>query len=271
MRRPSLLVVFALVLGACRGAPQEAPAPAKAAPAPAPAPAPEPEPEPEFAQAGDLYYVERVVGGASASDPLPMIVAIHGLGDDPRNFAGLLEGLDRPARIILPRAIDAWDGGGWSWFPVRARDEDPERLTRGIEKAADVIAGGIGELQSQRPTVGKPIVTGFSQGGMLTFALAVHHGELFSAAFPVGGHLPPPSWPATIEDASSHPPIVALHGDADPAVKLEPTQQAVERLRELGLDANIHVYPEVGHAIPPPMRAELHQLLRDALAKQTAE
>lgn len=274
MRRPRLLVVLALVLGACRGTPQEAPAPAEAPPAPKaePAPEPAPEPEPAFAQAGDLFYLEDVIGDASPEDPLPMIVAIHGLGDDPRNFRGLLEGVEGPARLILPRAIDEWEGGdGWSWFPVRARDGDPEGLSRGIENAANVVAAGIAELEKSRPTVGKPIVTGFSQGGMLTFELAVHHGELFAAAFPVGGHLPPPLWPEKVDDPSAYPPIIALHGDADPAVELGPTQAAVDQLRGLGLDADIHVYPEVGHAIPPPMRAELHQLLRDARAELTEE
>lgn len=271
VRRFALLVVLALGSSACRSTPQEAPArePAKAPPKPAAESVPEP--EPAFEQAGDLYYVERVVGGADADDTLPMIVAIHGLGDDPRNFEGLLTDLDQPARIILPRAIDAWEGGGWSWFPVRARDGDPEGLARGIENAADVIAGGVTILARDRPTIGKPIVTGFSQGGMLTFALAVQHPALFSAAVPIGGNLPAPLWPEKIEDPSAYPPIVALHGDADPAVELGPTQAALAHLQEVGLDADVHVYPEVGHAITPEMRAQLHQLLREALAKSTKE
>jgi phospholipase/carboxylesterase len=273
--------LFAILLAAsasgCRAAPEERavaseqkPTPAEEAPKPKPEPQPEPA-EPEFQRAGPLFFVETVSGQAKPDDELPMIVAIHGLGDDPRSFAGLLVGFDQPARIILPRAVDAWEGGGWSWFPVRAGDGEEEKLAEGIAKAADVVAAGVAELQKTRPTVGKPIVTGFSQGGMVTFELAVHHPEQFSAAFPVGGWLPPPLWPEEIESADNYPPIVALHGEEDPAVKFIPTQDGVKHLDKLGLDAQLHAYPGVRHAIPPEMHQELMELLHQARAKLVPE
>ena len=202
-------------------------------------------------------------------DALPMIVAIHGLGDEPRNFAGLLAGLPVQARVILPRAIDDHEVG-WSWFPVRARDPDVEALAKGIVRAADAVDAGVRRLEVSRPTLGKPIVTGFSQGGMLTFALAVRHPDHYAAAMPVGGWLPPPLWPEALGDAAP-PPIVALHGDADPAVKIQPTRDAVAKLDELGANAALHEYPGIGHMIPPDMRTELHQLLVDAVKRVRAQ
>ncbi|MFO7565984.1 MAG: alpha/beta fold hydrolase, partial [Enhygromyxa sp.] len=209
----------------------EAPA-AVEAPAPVSPPSAEPAAEELPAVAG-VHYLELVTAGADPSAELPMLVAIHGLGDSPEGFSSLLEGFDRPVRVILPRALDPHEPG-WSWFPIRARDKDVEKLAAGIERAADALAPAIAELAEQRPTLGKPIVTGFSQGGMLAFCLAVHHGELFSAAFPLGGWLPPPLWPksAAAGDAPpsappSAPPIIAFHGDEDRAVKFEPTEEAV--------------------------------------------
>lgn len=275
---PTLLVALVLAAPAtsCRAEPRDqAPTnekpdtPPKAPPEAKPEPASEP--EPEFQQAGPLHFVETITGDAKPDDRLPMIVAIHGLGDDPRSFAGLLSGFDQPTRVILPRAVDAWEGGGWSWFPVRAADGEDEKLAQGIADAADVVAMGVAELQKDRPTSGKPIVTGFSQGGMVTFELAVHHPELFSAAFPVGGWLPPPLWPEKIDDADAYPPIVALHGEDDPAVKFVPTQEGVQHLEKLGLAAELHAYPGVRHAIPPEMHQELMALLRDARAKLETE
>jgi phospholipase/carboxylesterase len=235
----------------------------KAEPAPVDEEVTQPELPPLPAVAG-IHYLELVTGGADPDAELPMIVAIHGLGDQPRGFVGLFQGFDRPARIILPRAIDEYEPG-YSWFPIRAADPDRTALADGIARAADAIAPAIQELSESRPTRGKPIVTGFSQGGMLTFTLATRHPELFAYAVAVGGWLPPPLWPESAPEPTSYPPIIALHGDADPAVRIEPTRESVAHLESIGLRAELHEYSGVGHSIPPPMRDELLYLLGEAL------
>lgn len=249
-----------------RGRPDPGPVDAKVDPTVDRSPEPEPIPRPHedpsggYAKVGDLHYLEVLTGGAQPDEALPMLVAIHGLGDEPKQFAGLVADLPVKARVILPRAIDDYEVG-WSWFPVRAADPDVDALARGITRAAKAIDAGITRLERDRPTVGKPVVTGFSQGGMLTFALAVTYPEHYQAAFAVGGWLPPPLWPREDVEAKTLPPIVALHGEADPAVKFEPTREAVEHLSSIGAEAELHPYPEVGHAIPPAMREELHALI----------
>jgi phospholipase/carboxylesterase len=260
---------LASVLLACEArAPEPAPAQPINEPAPTPAPS-EPAVAPVAVEvlprAGEIHYLELVTAGADPESPLPMIIALHGLGDSPQGFRTLLEDFDRPARVILPRALDAYEEG-WSWFPIRARDRDVEALARGIARAADALAPAIDELTQTRPTVGKPIVTGFSQGGMLSFQLAVHHGELFSAALPIGGWLPEPLWPLAIDaNPGVAPPIIAFHGDADAAVPYEPTKLAVDRLRELGYRVDLETYVGVGHMISSDIHADVMQALREQL------
>lgn len=220
----------------------------------------EPPATPELPKAGEIHYVETVVGGGKPDDELPMIVAIHGLGDTPENFAHVFETFPEPARVILPRGIDVREGGGWSWFDIRARDTDVEGLAAGIDAAADQIAVAVDELAERRPTVGKPIVTGFSQGGMLTFSLAVDHPDSFAAAVPVGGWLPPPLWP---KDTTKGPPILALHGTADKAVAFEPTKASVEHLEGLKREIQLKAYEGVGHALTPEIRRDLFDALVD--------
>lgn len=239
-------------------------------PAPASTRAPDPAAEPPAAEppapvvddpkAGDVHYVELVLGGAAADATLPMVVAIHGLGDDPRNFGHLFESFSSPVRLILPRGLDPREAGGYSWFPLRARDPDVAGLSQGIAQAADQLAVAIDTLARTRPTAGKPIVTGFSQGGMLSFAIAVRHPESISLALPIGGWLPPPLWP-TVAAGAKAPHIVAFHGTDDGAVKFEPTERAVDELRKHGWPVELHAYPGVGHVITP----EIHRDLDDAL------
>lgn len=275
--RPRACLLFLAALLACnpavspaaaRATPAPAPAPARDSappppPAPAPAPTPAPEPAPRYRQLAGVEYVELVTSRAGPEDSLPLILAIHGLGDRPERFADLLDDLPFPARLILPRGLDPLPEGGYSWFPIRARSPDVAGLSGGIARAGDALVPFVHELLATRPTLGKPIVTGFSQGGMLSFYLAVRAPDLFAAAFPVGGWLPPPLWPST--PPKQAPTIFALHGAIDNAVKLGPTQEAVDRLQQLGWSAQLKVWPDVAHAIPPTMRRELHQQFERAL------
>jgi phospholipase/carboxylesterase len=272
-----LLVALACEVSSSPARPEAHPSPtappASSAPALDPVATPEaPPPEPPWPTAGGLAYREVILGNAGPEDPLPMIVAIHGLGDHPDNFRHLLDEFHEPVRLILPRGLDAVPEGGFSWFPLRARDPDVEALSLGIRQAADRIAEGIRALSSSRPTLGKSIVTGFSQGGMLTFTLAVHHPDVVGHAVVVGGWLPPPLLPAVpprkasgAEGEPSRPPIVALHGTADAAVPFPPTQQAIEALVERGIAVELLPYEGAGHMISELMLRDLLDRLGDAV------
>lgn len=214
--------------------------------------------------AGKLHYVELLLGDAKPDDRLPMVVAVHGLGDDPRNFGHLFDSFTEPVRLILPQGIDAREGGGWSWFPLRARDPDVAELSAGIASAADTLADSIRALASARNTAGKPILTGFSQGGMLSFAVAVRHPETIALALPVGGWLPPPLVPTTRAPAGA-PRIVAFHGTADGAVRFEPTQEAVAALEAHGWDVTLVAYDGVGHVITPELHRDLFDRVVDGV------
>lgn len=243
-----------LVLLACNSGPTEPARPATPAPASAPA---------ATAQPVGLGVVELTTGGAAKDATLPLIVALHGLGDRPEAFAGVFDGFASPARILVPRAFDAW-GDGYSWFPFRPADGDAQRAP-GIERAAERVANDIAIWAKRRPTRGKPIVTGFSQGGMLSFAIAARHPDLVRAAFPIGGVLPEPLWPA-LDAAKPSVRIVALHGEADERVPLGPTRRGVDALVARGFAARLESFPGVGHGIPPALRARWLELLAAEIA-----
>jgi phospholipase/carboxylesterase len=220
--------------------------------------------EPELRQAGKIAYLEMLTAGAHERQTLPLIVAIHGLGDRPERFVGFVAHFDVPARIVLPRGIDL-HGDGYSWFPIGA-GKNLELIARGMHEATEQLAVAIGQIVQQRPTAGKPIVTGFSQGGMLSFSLAVLHPELVSAAYPLAGALPP-SFITKVSDATAYPPIVALHGEADPVIRFADAQRSVTALKARGVDVQLRSYPSVQHTPSFEMGFELFRLLRAACAR----
>ena len=217
--------------------------------------------EPQLKQAGDIAYIELLTGGARAEQHLPLIVAIHGLGDRPDRFVGFVDAFDVPARIVLPRGLTAYgDGFSWFWF---GNGRDVARISSGVETAANRLANAIRVIVRERPTRGKAIVTGFSQGGMLSFALALLHPELVSAAYPMAGVVPP-QLIAKMPDAGRFPPIIALHGEQDSVIRLADTRRSVAALKKRGLSVELKTYPGVQHTPSFEMGFELFQQLREA-------
>lgn len=202
-----------------------------------------------------LHHVEILSGGAKSAAGLPMIVAIHGLGDRPENFADLFDGFDRPARIILPQAPMPW-GSGFAWMPGRTH---PKRARREI-RSADRVATLVRSLRKGDDE--RIIVTGFSQGGIMAFALAARHPNLIKGAIPIAGYLPSPIWPAR---GSESPPIRAIHGTGDDVLRIGLARRSVRRLQNRGWDATLAEHEGVGHTITVAMQAELFAEIRSFL------
>jgi phospholipase/carboxylesterase len=208
-----------------------------------------------------IHFLERITGGARASDPLPLIVAIHGRGGRPEHFGRALAALSLPARVILPYGPEPL-GDGFSWFGDWTDDAQFAALCRG---AADRLAAMIADLVHRRPTVGKPIVTGFSQGGILSFTLAVLHPDVVGAAFPASGLLPSGLWPSAWPEGFARPRVHAFHGSADDVVPVEGARATVRHLVALGVSATLTEYPGIGHTVSPDMQRDLVQALEQAL------
>lgn len=211
-----------------------------------------------------LDYVERVLNGradaGARTEKLPLLLVLHGLGDSPERFLPLFDGLDVPVRIVAPRAPDPFSSGT-SWFPI----DDPRRAPAGILKRAQLLVELTDYLARTRTVRGRPIVTGFSQGGILSFALAAYHAGSFQAAVPIAGSL--------LDGLPRYQPaqkgfrVVALHGREDRRIPYEGAERTTARLRAVGTDASLTSFPGVGHEIPELMRERYLAVLRSELAR----
>ncbi|NUN16234.1 MAG: alpha/beta fold hydrolase [Myxococcales bacterium] len=209
----------------------------------------------------NLEWVERVTGGADPEAPLPLIVAVHGLGDKPETFIRVFEGLQFPARVVAPRAPTRY-GNGYSWFPIGAKALNQEALVDGLEDAAEQVTLWAARMIRKRPTVGKPILTGYSQGGLIAFAAAAKYPALFQAIYPISGLLPASMLPEAVDDRSVLPRVRAFHGEADTRVPYAEASKAIAKLVSLGYDASIRSYPNVPHRLTAAMWQDLLTELR---------
>lgn len=201
-----------------------------------------------------IEFIELFPGDADESSPL--IVAIHGMGDRPDRWVGDWRTFPARVQIALPRAFDAY-GGGFSWFAFRSGMTD-EQFGTEVGAAEARLWRGIAKLAGTR----KVIVTGFSQGGILSFAIAARHPKEVVHAFPVAGSCPGPLLPRNRARAA---PVTAFHGTADGVIQLEFGREAVLAFKAEGNDAALREYEGVGHSITPRMHQELWDAIGRAL------
>jgi phospholipase/carboxylesterase len=220
---------------------------------------PSPAGEPGSTTRGEIegvHYLEHMTGGARPDERVPMIVALHPMGGDPADFLPLLRRYRRRARLILPYGHPS--GGMYIWYDFGRDDVAGTRVTR----EADRIAGALTALVAARPTIGKPLVTGFSQGGIMTFALAVTHPEALAAAFPISGLLPPSLYPSAALSSqpprpATLPPVAAFHGASDLAVPTQGARASIAELQRAGYTAELREYAGVEHDISDEEDAEI--------------
>jgi len=186
-----------------------------------------------------INYTEVVTGGADPNSDLPMVIMLHGLGSKGANFAQYAVKVDEPARFILPDGILKW-GSGRAWTNLRSRTEDQAALADELEYAASALAPFIRQISHCRPTRGKPIVSGHSQGGHMAYAISTLYPELIATAIPVSGWLPVELWSARMA------PTYAMHGVSDRTVNFARTEDYAARMKAQG--APIHFTPVPGEA-----------------------
>ncbi len=238
---------------------------------------PLPEPPPEAAdfrvrqgEEDGIYYLEVVIGEATFDDVLPMLVVLHGRGGTAQIPGGPFLGLSHPVRVIVPQAPDPL-GAGYEWLPVYVGQGLVDRLSSTLFQTASRLAALLRDLSTERPTMGRVIVSGFSQGGLLTLTLALFHDDVVGEAFPLASWLPPPLEPPYRRADLAYPRVRSMHGTDDPTIPIEPTRQLFARLDTRGFDVRFVPFDGVTHTISDEQNALFHLWLEAAVCRAAGD
>ncbi|RLB53030.1 MAG: hypothetical protein DRJ42_13095 [Deltaproteobacteria bacterium] len=221
-----------------------------------------------FAHAGRIGgfdYIEAILGHVDDPDAeLPLVVLLHGRGDRPR-IPGHGLAQDLPVRVFIPRAPDRLGEHGYTWLATWSKSGNTELLTRSLAGRADELAPAIEAFRELRPTRGKPVLVGFSQGAIMSYGLIARHPQRFAAAFVIAGWLPPALVPESLEEGVEYPYLHAVHGTADETVPIEGDRESVRALRALGLRVGFTEVPGLGHEVNRDIGEMVRSWLRGAL------
>ena len=193
-----------------------------------------------------LRYLVNVPSRRPDTDPMPMVIMIHGRGADANDLADLAPMLDPPggARFVFPNAprpFEAYPGMtfGWTWF-----DGWPPE-PRSFAESRAVLLRFLDEITAKVPTTSL-VVSGFSQGAMMALDAGLRTAQNVAGVIAMSGGL----YESDLPDlrAKKHIPVLISHGSLDEVVPVNNARRARLVLEDAGLDVDYHEYP-MGHQV----------------------
>jgi predicted esterase len=174
-----------------------------------------------------LTYTEILTGGATANETLPMVIALHGLGQTKEYLVNKLNGLNLRARVIIPDAFYDRTGDlpGRKWWKGYHPQGLQAHMTEVIPEASEKLAPFVARLPRCRPTIGLPVLAGHSQGGYIVLDFAAAYPQL------VSGIVSSASWrPVALWDDVPVAPVIAVHGKNDTGVDYDRSLEYYEEM-----------------------------------------
>lgn len=179
------------------------------------------------------------------------VIWLHGLGADGNDFVGLLPQLNLPdnhaIRFIFPHAPvqPVTVNGGMamrSWYDIYSMSIADKMDLTSIAMSSAVVKELIEEQIKSGIAVGKIVLAGFSQGGLVVLNTALSEDYSLAGVMALSTYYPK----ACMDSLSSiniKTPILMIHGQYDPVVPFAVAQTSREGLEKLGCKLEWHDYP----------------------------
>lgn len=200
----------------------------------------------------DMFALEGPrFGPAAGGKPQSLVLLLHGLGADGNDLISLAPywaQLLPNTGFVSPHAPFPCDMApyGRQWFSLQ--DRAPGVILAGVKAAAPILDGFIdAELKKHGLSEDKLALVGFSQGTMMSLYVAPRRPRAVAAVVGYSGALVGAE--ALAVDAKSKPPILLVHGDADPIVPFQAMAAAATGLRAAGLQVETLARPGLPHSI----------------------
>lgn len=176
-------------------------------------------------------YVVYVPPEYDPAKPMPTIIHLNGHGECGTD--GLRQVFHFGCAVIL-------NVEKWPFIIVFPQKQSPD--TAWQDEEAMAMAALDKTRREYNVDQSRIYLTGLSQGGHGTWAIAANHPDLFAAIAPICG-----SGEKSMAEKLVNMPIWIFHGEDDPVVNVESARQMAEYLKAAGGSCKLTIYPGVGH------------------------
>ena len=186
-------------------------------------------------------------------DKNPLLLLLHGYGSNEEDLFSFAAELPEDYYVVSARAPYNLQYGSYAWYAINF-DADQNKFSDNTQAriSRDLIAQFIDELTTNYPIDSSNVtLIGFSQGTILSYAVAISHPEKVQRVVAMSGYVNQDILEDNyLKNSFSNLKIFASHGTADQVIPLEWGRKAKPFLENLGIKITYKEYP-IGHGVSP--------------------
>ncbi|EIA08064.1 alpha/beta hydrolase [Flavobacterium frigoris] len=186
-------------------------------------------------------------------DKNPLILLLHGYGSNEADLFSFASELPDDSYVISARAPYDLQYGSYAWYAINFdADENKFSDLEQAKASRNLIAGFIEELIDTYPIDTNNIsLLGFSQGAILSYAIALSHPEKIKNVIALSGYANEDIMEPNYQNNDfSQLRIFQSHGTVDQVIPIDWARKTKPFLDKLNIASVYKEYP-IGHGISP--------------------
>lgn len=186
-------------------------------------------------------------------DKYPLLLLLHGYGSNEEDLFSFASELPEEYYVVSAQAPYSLQPYGYAWYAINF-DADMNKFSDNNQaiRSRDLIVEFIDELVQKYPIDDKKVtLIGFSQGSILSYAVALSYPEKVSRVVALSGYLNEDILKEGYEKNDfSHLNFFVSHGTVDQVIPVEWARKTPEFLNRLHIK-NTYLEYAVGHGVAP--------------------
>jgi phospholipase/carboxylesterase len=213
-----------------------------------------------------IKLAHQVLQPELKSEKPPLLLMLHGFGSNEHDLFSMAPMLNQKALVVSLRAPHSLPWGGFAWYEIDFTQLGRGRMSN-IEQARESMQLLLEEIPLIQQRYGtdpeQTWLMGFSQGCILSYALALNQPRSFSRVMALSGYILKELVPVNYQIQSlKNLDFFVSHGTHDEVLPVEWARTAVEILEKLNINHQYREYP-MGHGINPQCFDDLKKWLKE--------
>lgn len=197
----------------------------------------------------------------------PLLIMLHGYGSNEQDLFSFSHELPDELLIISARAPLNMAYGGFAWYTIHFDTTDGKFSdTEEALKSKELIRTFIDEIQENfEVNPKKTFLLGFSQGTILSYAVALSYPEKVQYVVGLSGYINSELLPSQLDkDNYKSLEIYSSHGSVDQVIPVEWARKTKPFLDKLDIKNSYEEY-QVGHGVAPQNFFSLKQWIENRI------